>query len=193
MRPAVAEISYRLDGLPLAIELAAARIKLFSPQDLLQRLGQPLELLTGGAADQPVRQQTLRNTIDWSHSLLTREERTLFSRLSVFAGGCTLDAAEAVCNREREFDHLEGLASLVDKSLIRQQEEEGEARFEMLETIRQYAAEQLKERGELQLLRRRHAEYFVVLAEKEEPEWSDRSKLASSRGWNKSMTICGPP
>jgi non-specific serine/threonine protein kinase len=167
----VAEICYRLDGLPLAIELAAARIKLFPPQDLLRRLEQPLALLTGGAADQPLRQQTLRNTVDWSHALLTREEQALFARLSVFAGGCTVEAAEAVCNPEEESNLLEGLASLVDKSLVQRQGEE-EARFGMLETIRQYAVEQLVERGERDLLRRRHAEYFVVVAEEEEPERS---------------------
>lgn len=170
---AVAEICYRLDGLPLAIELAAARIKLFPAQDLLQRMAQPLALLTGGAADQPLRQQTLRNTIDWSYSLLTQQEQALFARLSVFAGGCTLDAAEAVCNADGDLDLLEGLASLVDKSLMRRQGgEEEEVRLEMLETIRQYAAEQLIQRGEPKILRRRHAEYFVALAEKEEPEWS---------------------
>jgi predicted ATPase/DNA-binding XRE family transcriptional regulator len=167
----VAEICYCLDGLPLAIELAAARIKLFPPQGLLQRLAQPLALLTGGAADQPLRQQTLRNTIDWSYALLTEEEQTLFERLSVFAGGCTVEAVEAVCNAASELDLLEGLASLVDKSLVQQQGEE-EVRFGMLETIRQYATEQLVQRGERDILRRRHAEYFVVLAEKEEPEWS---------------------
>jgi predicted ATPase/DNA-binding XRE family transcriptional regulator len=170
----VAEICYRLDGLPLAIELAAARIKLFSPQDLLHRLTQPLALLTGGAADMPLRQQTLRNTVDWSYSLLTLEEQALFARLSVFAGGCTVEAAEAVCAPAGEFDPLEGLASLVDKSLLRRQggPEAEETRFEMLETIRQFAAEQLGKRGEQENLRRRHAEYFVVLAEESEPEWS---------------------
>ena len=145
--PAVAEICHRLDGLPLAIELAAARIKLFPPHALLQRLSHGLTLLTGGAKDVPARQQTLRNTIDWSYSLLSEEEQTLFARLSVFAGGCSFESAEAVCDPEGELDLLDGLASLVDKSLLRQEGEE-ELRFSMLETIREHAADKLLEQGE---------------------------------------------
>jgi predicted ATPase len=159
----VAQICARLDGLPLAIELAAARIKLLPPPALLQRLDRSLTLLTGGARDRPGRQQTLRGTIDWSFSLLTKEEQTLFARLSVFAGGCTIEASEAVCNADGELDLFEGLASLVDKSLIRQDGED-EPRFSMLETIREYAAEKLEASGEGDAVKRRHAEFFLALA-----------------------------
>jgi len=167
--PAVAEICSRLDGLALAIELAAARIKLFPPQALLQRLSSRLRLLTGGARDRPTRQQTLRNTIDWSYSLLSADEHVLFARLSAFAGGCTFEAAEAVCTPEGNLDLLDLLASLVDKSLIRQEGQE-EPRFEMLETIREYAAEKLEERGDGEEMRARHARCFLQLAEEAEPE-----------------------
>jgi predicted ATPase len=167
--PAVAEICQRLDGLPLAIELAATRIKLFPPQALLQRLSSRLKLLTGGATDRPTRQQTLRNTLDWSYSLLSEEEQALFARLAVFAGGCSFEAAEAVCNPEGELDLLAGMASLVDRSLIRQEGEE-EPRFSMLETIREYAHEKLDERGEGHTIRAAHAGYFLQLAEEAEPE-----------------------
>ena len=136
---AVAEICHRLDGLPLAIALAAARIKLFAPEALLARLSHRLRLLTGGARDLPARQQTLRNTIDWSHDLLTPEEQRLFRRLAAFVGGCTLEAVEAVCTADGDLpmDVIEGLGALVDKSLLRQTEGPGgEPRFTMLETIR---------------------------------------------------------
>ncbi|GAC1523908.1 MAG: BTAD domain-containing putative transcriptional regulator [Chloroflexota bacterium] len=182
---AVAEICRRLDGLPLAIELAAAWIRLFPPQALLQRLGDQkgcsLELLTGGAKDQPTRQQTLRNTIDWSYSLLSHEEQTLLARLSVFVGGCTFEAAHAVCNQEGELDLLEGMASLVDKSLVRQ-EGDDEPRFSMLETIREYAWEKLAGRAEVEELRGRHAEHYGAMVKSAEPhikrkheeDWFDR-------------------
>ncbi len=136
--PAVAEICRRLDGLPLAIELAAARSKLLSPPALLARLECRLPLLTGGPRDLPIRQQTLRSTIDWSYDLLDQRERTLFARLGVFVGGCTLEAATAVCNSEgdRGMDVLETLAALLDMSLLRQTEQaSGEPRFGMLETM----------------------------------------------------------
>src|SRR5262245_41105184 len=140
--PAVAELCIRLDGLPLAIELAAARAKLLSPQALLARLEQQLDLLSGGPRDLPARQQTLRATIDWSHGLLDPEERLLFARLAVFHGGCTLEAADAVCGGE---GLLAGLATLVDDNLLRQEEQDdGEPRFTMLETIRAYARERLE-------------------------------------------------
>jgi predicted ATPase len=166
--PAVAEICSRLDGLPLAIELAAARIKLFPPPALLRRLSSRLTLLTGGAKDRPSRQQTLRNTIEWSYSLLPKEEQDLFARLSVFVGGCTFAAAEAVCNPESDLDLLEGMASLVDKSLLRQDGDE-EPRFTMLETIREYAAGTLRERGQREWFHTVHATYFLRLTEEVDP------------------------
>lgn len=179
--PAVAEICARLDGLPLAIELAAARIKLFPPQALLQRLDSRLKLLTGGARDLPQRHQTLRGTIDWSYSLLSPTEQMLFARLSLFAGGWTFEAAERVCNEDGSLDLIEELASLVDKSLVRQ-EGEDEPRFSMLETIREYAAEKLNEQGESDGIRDAHARYFLSQAEEAQPfldrrvgrEWLDR-------------------
>jgi predicted ATPase/transcriptional regulator with XRE-family HTH domain len=162
---AVAEICARLDGLPLAIELAATRIKLFPPQALLQRLEHRLQLLTEGARDVPTRQRTLRGAMDWSYNLLGEHEQTLFARLSVFAGGCILEAAEAVCNPDGKLDVLEGLASLVDQSLLRQ-EGEDEPRFSMLETIREYAAELLEASGEGEMLRQQHASFFLTLVER---------------------------
>ncbi|GAC1636835.1 MAG: hypothetical protein NVS4B2_25420 [Chloroflexota bacterium] len=164
--PAVAEICFRLDGLALAIELAAARIKLFPPQALLPRLSSRLKLLTGGARDRPTRQQTLRGALEWSYNLLEAGDRTIFARLSVFAGGCDLDVAEAVCRLDDngDLDVFEGIASLVDKSLLRQ-EGEDEPRFVMLETIREYALERLVESGMEDALRERHAEYHQSLAE----------------------------
>jgi predicted ATPase len=149
--PAVAEICYQLDGLPLAIELAAGRIKLFPPQALLKKLDSRLKLLTGGARDLPARQQTIRSTIDWSYELLDAGEQTLFARLGVFVGGCTIEAAEAVCSADGNLliEVVDGIAALLDKSLLRQQEGvSGEPRLVMLETIREYALEQLEASGE---------------------------------------------
>jgi predicted ATPase/class 3 adenylate cyclase/DNA-binding CsgD family transcriptional regulator len=171
--PAVAEICVRLDGLPLAIELAAARIKLLPPNAMLERLGSRLKLLRGGARDLPERQRTLRGAIEWSHDLLDEGERALFARLSVFSGGRTLEAVEAVCDAEGDLpvDVLDGVSSLLDKSLVRQEEgPEGVPRFVMLETIHEYALERLQERGEAEATRRAHAEYFLALAEESEPE-----------------------
>jgi predicted ATPase len=162
--PAVAETCYRLDGLPLAIVLAAARSKLFPPQALLQRLSSRLTLLTGGARDLPARHQTLRAAIDWSYSLLSEQEQRLFARLSVFAGGCTFEAVKAVCDPEDDVAILEGMARLVDNSLL-QQEGERELRFRILETIREYAAEQLEASGEADEVRRHHGLYFLNFAE----------------------------
>jgi predicted ATPase len=153
---AVAEICRRLDGLPLAIELAAARVKMLPPDALLARLDQRLPLLTGGARDAPERQQTLRATISWSYDLLDEHEQELLASLSVFAGGWTLEAAEAVCDCE-----LETLASLVDKSLVR----ERDGRFSMLETIREYAHERLIEQDAAGVAHQLHAEYFLERAE----------------------------
>jgi predicted ATPase len=158
---AVAEICRRLDGLPLALELAAARIKLLQPQAILSRLDDKLKLLTGGARDLPTRHQTLRNTLEWSYDLLNQDEKILYARLSVFVGGFTFEAAEAVCNAEGKLDILEGLTSLVNNSLLRQEEtSDGESRFGMLETIRAYALERLTESGEMDALRAGHAQYY---------------------------------
>ena len=180
--PAVAELCHRLDGLPLAIELAAARVKVLSPPALLARLGDRLGVLTGGRRDAPARQQTLRAAIAWSYDLLAPAEQALFARLAVFAGGWTLEAAEAgvggapAAGAEPPVDGLdvlEGLASLVDKSLVRQAEAEGpeaEPRFAMLETVREFARERLAAGGEAAALRRAHAAYYLALAEQAAPE-----------------------
>ena len=171
--PAVAEICVRLDGLPLAIELAAARIKVLPPQALLARLGQRLVVLTSAARDVPARQQTLRNTIAWSYDLLSAEEQRLFRHLSVFVGGCTLEAVEACCNvgSDQAMDIVDGVASLVDKSLVRQTEQEGEEpRLLMLETIREYGLECLAASGEMEETRHAHAAYYLQLSEKAEPQ-----------------------
>jgi predicted ATPase/class 3 adenylate cyclase len=164
-RPVVIEICRRLDQLPLAIELAAARIKLLPEQALLDRLGDKLKLLTGGARDLDERQRTLRAAIDWSYELLSEEEQALFQRLAVFAGSRTFEAIEAVCNSDGDLDTFGGIESLVDKSLLRQEEtEEGEPRFVMLETIQEYASEKLEAAGDAESVRRRHAEYFLAFA-----------------------------
>jgi predicted ATPase/transcriptional regulator with XRE-family HTH domain len=178
--PAVAEICERLDGLPLAIELAAARSRHFAPEALLARLASRLRTLTGGARDRPARHQTIRAAIDWSYNLLAPDEQRLFWRLAVFVGGWTLEAAEAVCNREGDLalDMLEGLQSLADKSLLRQEMgSDGEPRFRRLETIREYAREHLEESGEAEELRQRHAAYFLALAERAEPELRGHEQL----------------
>ena len=171
--PAVAEICVRLDGLPLAIELAAARIKMLPPRAMLHRLGSRLKLLTGGARDLPERQRTLRATIEWSHALLDEGEQLLFGRLSVFSGGRTLGAIEAVCHTEGDLpvDPFEGVSSLLDKSLLRQEEGPGgEPRFVMLETVHEFAREKLEESAEAEEIKRAHAEYFLTLAEEANPE-----------------------
>ena len=169
--PAIAEICYRLDGLPLAIELASARVKLFSPGEMLVRLSKPLELLRGGHRDLPDRHQTLQRAISWSYDLLDEDERILFHRLSVFSGGCRLEAVEAVCGMEPlRMDVIDGVAALVDKSLIRRGEgADGGTRFVMLETIREFGLQLLRESGEEEAVRRAHALYFKELAEKAEP------------------------
>jgi predicted ATPase/DNA-binding CsgD family transcriptional regulator len=170
---AVAEICVRLDGLPLAIELAAARIKLLPPQALLTRLGHPLQVLTSGARDVPARQQTLRNTLAWSYDLLDAEEQRLFRRLSVFVGGCTLEAVEGLSTAlgEMPASVLDGVASLLDKSLLRQMEQEGEElRLLMLATIREFGLEALAASGEMESTQRAHAAYYLALAEDAELE-----------------------
>jgi predicted ATPase/DNA-binding winged helix-turn-helix (wHTH) protein len=179
--PAVQEVCLRLDGLPLAIELAAARTKVLPPSAILERLESRLQLLTGGALDLPARQQTLRKTIDWSYGLLNEAERKLFRRLAAFVGGCTLEAAEAVCNTSRDLgiDPFEGLSSLVDQNLVQRVDRaETEPRFAMLETIREYALELLTDSGEESAVRRAHAAYCLVLAEEGNPELSpaDRAR-----------------
>jgi predicted ATPase/serine/threonine protein kinase len=170
---AVTEICARLDGLPLAIELAAARVKVLSLSSLLTRLASRLQLLTGGSRDLPQRQQTLRSAIDWSYDLLSAAEQKLFRRLSVFVGGCNLEGVEAVCDApgDLDLDLLDGMASMVDNSLLQQvQQGNGEPRFVMLETIREYALEKLQASSEQALTKRAHAAYCLVLAEEEPSE-----------------------
>jgi predicted ATPase/class 3 adenylate cyclase len=167
---AIAEICHRLDGLPLAIELAAALVRLLSPQALLMRLEKRLPLLTRGARDVPARQQTMRDAIGWSHDLLTQEEQTLLHCLAVFSGGCTLEAAEAVVDPEATLDVFDGIASLVDKSLLRQKEVKGEARFRMLETVREFALERLEQSGKGEAGRGRLAAWCLGLAEAAQPD-----------------------
>ncbi|MFN8474892.1 MAG: helix-turn-helix domain-containing protein [Anaerolineae bacterium] len=196
---AIARICSRLDGLPLAIELAAARIKVFPPDDLLQRLDSRLKTLTGGARDLPARQQTLRDAIAWSYDLLGKSEKMLFRRLGVFVGGFTFDAAAEVCDRDGDLgiDVVDGIGLLLDKSLLSQQRSAaGEPRFGMLETIREYALEQLVESGEIDSIPRAHARHFLMLAETAEPElagpqqkeWLDRlaadhDNIRAAHGW----------
>jgi predicted ATPase len=200
--PTVAKICERLEGLPLAIELAAARVKLLSPQSILAKLENRLKLLTGGARDLPARQQTMRGAVEWSYDLLTNEEKCLFRHLAVFAGGFMLEAAEAVvscqlsvvCEGEiyeqktieiepLTIDTLDGITSLVDKSLLNSKEQNGgEVRFRMLEVVREYALELSGMSGEAEAMRRSHAEYFLAFAEEAEPhlqaanavEWLNR-------------------
>jgi predicted ATPase/class 3 adenylate cyclase len=183
--PAVAGICARLDGMPLAIELAAARAKVFPPQALLLRLEQGLAVLTGGARDLPARHQTLRGAIAWSYDLLAPEEQQLFRRLSVFVNGCTWEATEQVCMAAGvlQGDILDGLASLLDKSLLRQKElAESEPRFWMLQTLREFGLESLASAGETQATCNAHALYYLRLSEEAEPHikgsqqgmWLDR-------------------
>jgi predicted ATPase/serine/threonine protein kinase len=177
---AVIEICARLDGLPLAIELAAARVKILTPAAILGRLESRLRLLTGGALDLPERQQTLRRAMDWSYELLTGEEQKLFRRLAVFVGGFTLEAAEAVANvGDLELDVFDGVASLVDKSLLQQMgESAGEARFGMLGTMREYGLERLAATGEEAGTRRTHAAYMMIMAEDGAPHMAGGTEQA---------------
>lgn len=174
--PAVAELCAGADGLPLAIELLAARSRALSPRELLAQLGNRLALLTGGPRDAPERHRTLRAAIDWSYALLSPHERRLFARLGAFVGGCTLEATGAVCDDAGEPsgplppDLLDGLASLVDASLLRRVDSAaGEHRYSMLETMREYAVQRLEESGEAEAVRQRHAEYHLKLAERAVP------------------------
>jgi predicted ATPase/class 3 adenylate cyclase len=176
--PPVAEIAARLDGLPLAIELAASRLKVLSPEALLERLGQRLSVLTGGARDLPERQRTLRTTIEWSHDLLQAEERRLFARLGTFNGGWSLGAAEAICGPGLDLEVLDGLSTLLDHSMVWPGEGgDGEPRFSMLETIREFAVERLASSGEQEELGRRHTEHFRDLAEEAEHHLTRKDRL----------------
>ncbi len=189
--PVIGQICTRLDGLPLAIELAAARCKLFTPEALLERLvgsadNSPLRMLAGSSRDSPPRQRTMRDSIEWSYNLLDDNEKRLLARLAVFRGGRSLEAIESVCSEGLSIDVLDGLASLVDKNLVQQKEiSGGEPRFVMLEMIQEYARERLKASGEEETTKRRQAVYFVDLAERAEPElrlegyeyWSGRLEL----------------
>jgi predicted ATPase/DNA-binding SARP family transcriptional activator len=166
--PAVAQICQHLDGIPLAIELAAARIRALSPDQIAARLDDRFNLLTGGSRTALPRHQTLRAAMDWSYDLLSESERVLLQRLSVFAGGWTLEAAEAVCAEENA-SLLDVLTSLIDKSLVVVEEKDVEMRYRLLEMIRQYTHEKLHESGESQAVRDRHLEYFLSLAEEGEP------------------------
>jgi predicted ATPase/class 3 adenylate cyclase len=179
--PAVAQISARLHGMPLAIELAAARIKLLTPDQIMSRLEHHLTLLTAGSRDLPKRQQTLRGAIAWSYDLLDDGARRLVDRLSVFRGGCDLETAEAVCGPDSEIggDIFEGLGALVDQSLLRVDERHAEPRFVMTETIAEFASEMLEARGELETVRERHARAFLDLAEQAAPNLSG----ADQRMW----------
>src|SRR5712692_3897810 len=181
----IAQVCVQLDGLPLAIELAAARVRLFSPQKLLERLEHRLQVLTGGADDLPERQQTLRNTIQWSYDLLHADEQHLFRCLSLFVSGCTLEAIEAIARTlgDRTTQVLDAVTSLLNNHLLYQLEQsDGETRLMMLETIREYGLEALAESGEMEQSQRAHAAYYLTLAEASEPElrsgqqreWLDR-------------------
>jgi predicted ATPase/DNA-binding SARP family transcriptional activator len=181
----VAETCRRLDGLPLAVELAAARTNVLPPQAMLARMDRRLGLLTGGPRDLPARQRTLRATIDWSHDLLAEREQTLLRRLAVFAGGCVLEAAAAVCG-VGEDDLIDALAALVENSLLtrHEQPQQPEPRFSMLETIREYALERLVESGEEEQLRSRHADYFSELA-----EVAYAQRLGDEAGWTAALEV----
>ena len=196
---AVAEICIRLDGLPLAIELAAARIKILPPQAILARLESRLKLLTRGTSDLPTRQQTMRSAIAWSYDLLDEEEKRVFRQLAIFVGGFTLEAAEAVCGdrADTELSVLDAVSSLIDKSLLRQAEKD-ELRFGMLETIREFGLDLLRKSGEFEELRHAYALFFLNLVEEAEPElktsgqvvWlerleADRDNLRAALRWSK--------
>ena len=176
----VAHLCHRLDGLPLAIELIAARVRLLSPAEILRRLGGRFLLQSDGLRDIDERQRTLKNAIEWSYNLLTSDEQTLFARLAVFAGGWTVDAAESVCGNGASgltTPVLDLLALLVNKSLVNQHEINGESRFTMLETIREYALEKLEATGGAEAVRRRHAEHYLAMMVKAGPDLDGSSVL----------------
>jgi predicted ATPase/DNA-binding CsgD family transcriptional regulator len=194
--PAVAQICYRLDGMPLAIEFAAARMKVLSAEQISSRLDDSFALLAGGGRTALARQRTLRATMEWSHELLSEKERILFRRLSVFAGGFTLGAAETVGSGEdiEEGGVLDLLTALVNKSLVLVTEQGDEARYRLLETVRQFGLERLEECGEVERIRRRHVEYYLAIAQETEPEsreqgsWlrrleTERGNFRAALGW----------
>ncbi|MGH2523985.1 MAG: ATP-binding protein, partial [Anaerolineales bacterium] len=205
--PAVAQVCHQLDGIPLALELAAARVKALRVEQIASRLDDRFDLLTGGSRTALPRLQTLRAAMDWSYNLLSEDERLLLQRLSVFAGGCTLEAAEAVCSGEglEAGRILDGLASLAAKSMILADRRQGdETRYRMLETIRQYASERLNESGDGERLRRRHLEFFLRWAERTEPElrgaqqleWlsqivAEHDNLRAALEWGLAQADCG--
>ena len=180
--PYVVEICRRLDGLPLAIELAAARVKFLPPRTLLRKLDRRLDVLTGGPRDLPDRQQTIRSTLDWSYRLLGKDERAVFARLGLFVGGFSLEAAEAVTDDLEGVETIEVLFSLADKSLLRHQLSDDEPRFYLLETVREYAQERWRSAPEAPRLRRKHADYYLKLSERaaselrgqQQPQWLDQ-------------------
>ena len=189
----IAEICVRLDGLPLAIELAGARINLLPPQALLARLEHRLDVLTSGPQDVPARQQTLRNMLAWSYDLLDAAEQRLFRRLSIFVGGCTLEAVEGLYQALGDMPAyvLDGVASLIDKSLLRQTVQEGEEpRLVMLETIREYGLECLTTTGEMEITRQTNAAHYLSLAERPSSNWEGHSKPCGWSSWSGSMTTC---
>jgi non-specific serine/threonine protein kinase len=177
---AVAQVCYRLDGIPLAIELAAARTRVLPVEEISERLGDSSRLLAAGSRTATPRQRTLHATMDWSHELLGQKERAVFRRLSVFAGGFTLEAAESVCAGKelRRDEVLELLSQLVDKSLVVAQDRDGAARYRLLETVRQYGRERLDEAGEAARVREQHAGYYLAVAEEAEPELKGERQVA---------------
>lgn len=181
----IAQICHRLDGLPLAIELAAARMNVLSPQELLKYLETCLPLLIDGPRDVPLRQKTLRDTIAWSYELLTQTEKSLLERMSTFKGGGTLDAIEPICSDFESSVVINSLATLVDQSLLQRYEINHEPRFTMLETIREFAAERFKSEGKTQIIQQKHLAYYLKLVQRAEPEltgkdmsiWLDRLEI----------------
>ena len=180
--PVIAEICRQLDGLPLAIELAAVRVKILSPGQILARLENRLRLLTGGSKDRPERQQTMRGAIDWSYDLLAEDEKQLFRSLAVFSGGFSVEAIETICSQD-DIDVLNCLSSLVENNLVaRAGDPGGESRFRLLEVVREYALEVLEKNGGREIAQERHADFFTALAEQAEPhffgekaaDWLDR-------------------
>jgi predicted ATPase/DNA-binding CsgD family transcriptional regulator len=178
--PAVVRLCHRLDGMPLAIELAAARVRALTPEQIASRLDDRFRLLTGGGRTVLPRHQTLRATMDWSYDLLSERERTLLRRLSVFAGGCTLEAVEAVCagGDVTPTDVLDLLTQLSDRSLVTVEMREGEARYRLLETVREYGRMQLREAGEAEETQRHHCQWYVALVERAEPELRGPNQIA---------------